>query len=53
LKKYTGKILSCNSKEELKSIGKEITPDLKKKMTTNHVSELREKYLEAENIFGK
>lgn len=50
LKKYSGKILSCQNKEELKAISKEITAELKKKMTTNHVAELREKYIEAENI---
>lgn len=53
LKRYSGKILSCTNKDELKDIEKEITPELKKKMTTNHVSELREKYLEARTILGK
>ena len=53
LKKYTGQILSCDNPEALKSIGKLITPELKKQMTTTHVSELRERYLEAEKTIGK
>lgn len=48
LKKFCARMVVCDSLEQLKQIGKEITPDLKKKMTTAHVSELREKYLESE-----
>jgi hypothetical protein len=53
LKRYTARIAICENKDQLKEIGKEITPELKKKMTTNHVTELREKYLEAEKFIGK
>ena len=49
LKKYKARIVMCDSIDQLKEIGKEITPELKKKMITNHISELRAAYLEAEN----
>lgn len=52
LKKLSARMVVCENIEQLKKIGAEITPDLKKKMTTNHVSELREKYLEAESNLG-
>lgn len=48
LKKYRGKISLCETKEALKAVGKEITPELKGKMISADVSELREFYLEAE-----
>jgi len=52
LKKYKGRIVLCESLDDLKKLGKEITPELKKKMTTNHVSELRASYVEAEMILS-
>lgn len=44
----------CNTMEELKAIGKEISPEAKKSMTPSDVSEIREAYLEHEkNLKGK
>lgn len=48
LQKLSAQITLCDNYEALKKIGDEITPELKKKMTPNQVSELRAKYLEAE-----
>ena len=48
LEEFTARITLAKTIEELRAIGGEITADLKKKMLTSHVSELREKYLEAE-----
>jgi hypothetical protein len=48
LEKLSAKITLCDSYEDLKQIGDEITPELKKRMATQQVSELRAKYLEAE-----
>lgn len=53
LKRMKGRIVLCETPDQLKAIGKEITPDFKKQMTTNHVSELRAAYLEAEKNLGK
>jgi hypothetical protein len=53
LKKMTSKIALCETPEQLKTISKEITAELKNKMTTHHVSELRSIYLEAEKDIGK
>jgi hypothetical protein len=53
LGQFKARFLLCDSTETLKEIGKELTPELKKKMTTNDVSELRAAYLEAEkNLKG-
>ena len=48
LEKLTARITLCDSYEALKAIAEEIIPELKKRMTTQQVSELRGKYLEAE-----
>lgn len=48
LEEFTARITLAKSLDELKQIGKEITPELKKGMIAQHVSELRAKYLEAE-----
>lgn len=53
LTRYTSKIALCETLLQLKEIQKEITPELKKRMLTNHVSELRDKYLEVEKKVGK
>lgn len=52
LRKLTARFVGCETLDQLKIIGKEITPDLKKKMTTEHVAILREKYLEAEKVLS-
>lgn len=41
-------IMKAKTAEELKEIGKRITPGVKKTMTSQHLSELREKFLEKE-----
>lgn len=48
LRKFTAKIILCENFDQLTALGKEITPELKKRMTTQQVSELRSKYQEAE-----
>lgn len=48
LEKLTARIVLCDSWETLKKLGDEITPALKSEMTTQQVSALRGKYLEAE-----
>lgn len=48
LARFQSRFKLCDTLEELKTIGSEITPDLKKTMTSSDVSELRESYLEAE-----
>lgn len=48
LAQYSARITLCTKIEELKAIGKEITPLLKKQMTNQQVAELRDKYLDAE-----
>lgn len=53
LKKYSAKIIMCETSDQLKAIGKEITAELKKCMTTSDIAELREKYLDAERALGK
>lgn len=53
LNEFTARITLAKSAEELKAIGKELTPQTKAKMVAAHVAELREKYLEAEKRFPK
>jgi hypothetical protein len=53
LKLWSAKISICENSEQLKAAGKLITPELKSQMTTNHVSELRQAYIEAETHLGK
>lgn len=48
LARFQSRFKLCDTLEELKAIGAEITPDLKKTLTSSDVSELRESYLEAE-----
>jgi hypothetical protein len=48
LGQFKARFALCETPEALKEIGKELTPELKKKMTGNDVAELREAYLEAE-----
>lgn len=50
LKKFKGKISICENNEELSKIGKEITSEVKKKMLSQHVAELRQVYMEAESF---
>jgi hypothetical protein len=49
LRKFTARMILCETYEQLQTLGKEITPALKKQMTTSQVAELRAKYLEAES----
>jgi hypothetical protein len=51
LEEFTARITLTKSMDDLKAISKEITPELKRGMISQHVSELREKYLEAEKRF--
>ena len=48
LGKFQARFKLCDSLDDLKEIGKEITPELKKKMTSQDVADLRSAYLEAE-----
>jgi hypothetical protein len=50
LKRMKGRIVACESVAALKAIGAEITQELKSKMTTSHIADLRAAYLEAEAI---
>lgn len=47
------RITLAETADDLAVVAGEITPALKKQLTTAHVSELRECYLEAEGILGK
>ena len=48
LSRFQSRFRLCETLEELKAIGAEITPELKKTMTQSDVAELREAYLDAE-----
>lgn len=48
LLKMSAKLDLCETPEQVKAIGKEITPDLKKKMNATDVASLREKYQDAD-----
>lgn len=51
---WKAKMALCNTLDELKEVGKGISPEAKKLMTSSDVSEVREAYLEAEkNLKGK
>lgn len=52
LKKFNARLVQCETLEEIRAIGKEITTEVKSKMTTADVAELRERYLDAERIFA-
>lgn len=47
-KRMCAKLELCTTMAELKALGKEISPEYKKKMLPAHVTGLREKYLEIE-----
>lgn len=49
LKKYKARFTMCDTLKDIKEIGKEITKELKATMTSQHVAELRECYLESES----
>lgn len=51
LKEYNAKLELCQGAAEFKALAAEITPALKKRMTTEDVATLREKYLETEKRF--
>lgn len=42
----TAKIMLCKTSDDLKALGKTITPAIKAKMTPQHVAQVREKYQE-------
>lgn len=48
MRRLVARLALCETLDQVKAIGKEITSDLKKSMTNNQVAELRDKYLEAE-----
>lgn len=48
LEEWTAKIMLCKAADELKTIGKQITPQLKAQMLPIDVTSLREKYQEKE-----
>ena len=49
LRTMSAKIALCSTSDELKKLAKEITPQLKSKMTPHDVAELRERYQERED----
>ena len=51
-KQFSAELDLCKSADELKGVGKKLSSDVKKQMLPDHVSELREKYLELETKFG-
>lgn len=53
LKDYSARLTLAKSKDELKAIGKEITPKLKASMLPADVASLREKYQERETEIGR
>jgi hypothetical protein len=48
LGRFQARFKLCETAEDLRQISKEITPELKKRMTSSDVASLRESYLEAE-----
>lgn len=48
LGKFQSRFKLCETLDELKKVGSEITPELKKTMTQSDVADLRDAYLEAE-----
>lgn len=52
LEELTAKISLCKSSEELKALGKTITPQLKAQMSPQHVAALREKYQSREQVLS-
>lgn len=52
LKEMAARIALAKTQEDLKAIGKQITPQLKAQMLPAHVAELRDKYLDREKEIG-
>lgn len=52
LEKFQARITLSESKEDLKAIGKEITPEIKKSMTAQDVADLRKIYQKAEAVMN-
>ncbi len=52
LEEYQAKVSLCKTTEELKSLGKTITPQLKARMLPQDVSALRDKYQERESVLA-
>lgn len=52
LEEWTAKIMLCKSPEDLKAIGKQITPQLKAQMLPQDVTKLREKYQDKESALS-
>lgn len=48
VRKFQAKFLMCGTHEELATVGKEITPEVKKKLSSLQVKELKRLYAEAE-----
>lgn len=48
LRHWTAKIDLASTAADVKAVGKEITPELKKRMLTEHVNQLRDKYQDRE-----
>lgn len=53
LRTWSATIALAKTAEDLKELGKQITPQLKAQMLPAHVAELREKYQEREGQIGK
>ena len=52
LEEYSAKVSLCKTPEELKALGKQITPQLKARMLPQDVAALREKYQEREGVLA-
>lgn len=52
LEEWTAKVMLCKSADELKTVGKSITPQLKAQMLPADVTKLREKYQEKEGALA-
>ena len=52
LAEFSAKLTLCQDAASLKALGKEITPEVKRRMTTADITELRNRYLEAEKRIG-
>lgn len=53
LKKFTAKIALCENLKQLDALGKEITPEIKKRMVASDLADVRQAFLEAQKILGK
>ncbi len=52
LEKFQARICLCETGAELKAVGKEITPEIKKQMTASDVGDLRKIYQKAEAVMN-